>query len=97
RACSSLAALDVTSGRATGWNPHLSRDSSIEMIVLASGLVYASNGFARIGGRYRSDLAALNAATAKATRWAPNPDEHVRALAIVGDTIYAGGAFERIG
>jgi hypothetical protein len=50
-----------------------------------------------IGGQLRSYLAALDAATGLATAWNPTADNSVRALALQGPTIYAGGSFSNIG
>jgi hypothetical protein len=50
-----------------------------------------------MGGQLRTHIAALNAATGAVTSWNPNANDVVRALAVSGSTIYAGGGFARIG
>ena len=45
----------------------------------------------------RNNIAALNATTGSATDWNPNAAGTVRALAVNGTTVYAGGEFTNIG
>jgi hypothetical protein len=53
--------------------------------------------FAAIGGQARSRIAALDATTGAATAWNPNLyGYYVSALAVAGDTVYAGGGFTSI-
>ena len=51
----------------------------------------------RIGGKQRSHIGAVDATTGLATAWNPSADADVYALAPVGSTVYAGGAFTSIG
>jgi hypothetical protein len=50
-----------------------------------------------IGEGRRNHLAALSAATGRATAWNPKPDADVWALALRPGTVYAGGFFTAIG
>ncbi len=56
-----------------------------------------------LGGQARNGLAALNTITGQATNWNPGLDfspygrGHVAALAVSGQTVYAGGEFSSIG
>ena len=90
-----IAALDGTTGLATGWDP------GANFTVLALGVsgdrVYAGGDFTSIGGQPRNRLAALDTATGLATAWDPNPSSSVFALAASGDRVYVGGAFTTIG
>ena len=45
----------------------------------------------------RNNIAALDAATGAATPWNPNANSYVKALAVSGATLYAGGQFTAIG
>ncbi|MFN8179243.1 MAG: FlgD immunoglobulin-like domain containing protein [bacterium] len=93
RSC--IAALAVSSGAATAWNPIAIGD--VYALAVSGGTVYAGGAFLNIGGRARSRLAALNASTGGATLWNPSPDYAVWALAASGSSVYAGGSFTTIG
>jgi hypothetical protein len=61
--------------------------------------VYAGGAFSTIGSTptKRNYLAALNSTTGAVTSWDPNANSLVRALAVSGSTVYAGGDFSFIG
>jgi hypothetical protein len=80
-----LAALDAISGADTGWMPEWGYECYT--LLAAGGRVYAGT-FYRLYGMDASSGAIV---------WNPNPDNHVFALALDGNTIYAGGYFSVIG
>jgi hypothetical protein len=96
-----LAALDPTTGLATGWDPHC--NDWVFDIVVKDSTLYVGGYFGSIGGQNRITIAALDARTALATDWDPSPtpgdlmSPKVRALALSGNTVYAGGDFGSIG
>jgi hypothetical protein len=95
-----VAALNPASGGATGWNPIA--DGRVTSLLVADNTVYAGGFFGTISGRPRSRLAALNATTGDATAWDPaatksGASSFVNALALSGNTVFAGGAFGRLG
>ena len=94
-----LAALDAGTGAATAWNPN--PDGPVSDLAVAGDTVYAGGSFTAIGGQARNRLAALDATTGAATAWNPDPyppnSGGVFALAVSGDTVYAGGNFATIG
>ncbi len=95
-----LAALDDTTGAATAWNPN--PDTVATAVVPVGGIVYVGGGFSTIGGATRRQIAALDAVTGAATAWNPNAtllssNTAVIALAVSGNTVYAGGSFSVIG
>ena len=97
-----IAALDASTGKATGWNPNPpSVYDSIGALAVSGSTVYAGGSFTRIGGKARNALAALDATTGKATSWDPRASSpqptYVNALAVSGHTVYAGGFFTSIG
>jgi hypothetical protein len=60
--------------------------------------VYAAGGgfqgsFTTIGGQPRNNIAALDATSGLATSWNPNANGGVSALAVSGNTVYAGVSF----
>src|ERR1019366_2266097 len=101
-----LAALDTTTGRASGWNPDPNGD--VNALAISGSTIYAGGTFTSIGGQPRNQIAALDANTARATPWAANANPWVAcewcaqtfgvtALAIAGSTLYVGGYFTSIG
>jgi hypothetical protein len=101
-----IAALDATTGLATAWNPGTSINSSydappISALAVSGGIVYVAGNYDSLGGQPRNGLGAVDAATGQVTAW--NPDASggyapsVSALALSGNTVYAGGWFTSIG
>jgi hypothetical protein len=87
---------------ATSWDPNA--NGVVRALVPSDNfsIMYAGgdfNGTNSIGGANRNDIAALHANinTNNATSWDPNANAAVRALAISGSTIYAGGDFSGAG
>jgi hypothetical protein len=96
-----IAALDATTGTATGWNPNASSFGpgvTVFALAVSGGTVYAGGVFTSIGGQSRNHIAALDAVTGAATGWDPNPNGFVvSALAASGATVYAAGQFSSMG
>jgi hypothetical protein len=110
-----VAALDRRTAAATDWNPN--PNGTVNALAVRTAAtstvttVYVGGQFTTVGGQNRNNLAALNGATGEATRWNPNSNGDVSALAVTGlriddssspptssaDTIYAGGGFTRVG
>jgi hypothetical protein len=90
-----IAALDASTGSATGWNPNA--ENYVLALAVSGTTVYAGGGFTSIGGQTRNKIAALDASTGSATGWNPNAVGEVSALAVSGTTVYAGGDFTSIG
>jgi hypothetical protein len=107
QARNNIAALDATTGEATGWNPNA--NGQVAALAVSGPTVYAVGRFTSIfdaspsiGGQQRNGIVALDATTGQATAW--NPDAHggyeggpVFALAVGAGTVYAGGYFTTIG
>ena len=94
-----IAALNTTSGAATGWHPQAAGGNElVTALVVSNSTVYAGGNFTVIGGQTRHGLAALNTTSGAATSWNPNANTYwVDALAVSGSTVYAGGHFTQIG
>ena len=95
-----IAAIDAVSGSATAWNPAASISSgSVSAIAVSGTTIFVGGNFgagSTIGGQSRKFLAALDATTALATSWAPEPGSTISALAINGNTLYVVGGFTTI-
>jgi hypothetical protein len=98
-----LAAFDASSGTAIGgW--HSTPDSVVRALAVSPDetTIYAGGDFSNIGSTARSGIAAFRAVDVGGdgapTSWDPGAlNGSVFALATVGDVVYAGGAFSRIG
>ena len=87
---------------ATTWNPNA--NAEVTTLAVSGETVYVGGSFTVIGtnSQTRNRIAAIKTnatatATAEATTWNPNADATVKALAISGSTVYAGGTFASIG
>jgi len=99
---SNIAALDVSTGAATSWNPGTGTSApltsfGVSALAVSGGIVYAGGSFTAIGGVERNHIAALDASTGLATSWNPNASDFVNTLAVSGGIVYAGGTFTAIG
>jgi hypothetical protein len=94
-----LAALDASDAHVTPWDPRadVNAGRDVEALAVSGGLLYVGGGFAKLGGASRSNLAALDTATALAVGWDPQPDKGVGVIAADGNTICVGGGFSYIG
>jgi hypothetical protein len=89
-----IAAIDVSTGSATSWNPNC--NNSVYAINVSGGTVYLGGNFTQVGGQVRNYLAAVNASDAALTSWNPNADNTVQTMILNGSIIYAGGSFTTI-
>ena len=89
-----IAALDISDGTPTNFNPNAS-DGSVESLAIDGATLYAGGRFATIGGQPRNLLAALDATDGSATSFNPNASGVVvSALAVAPDgTLHVGGSF----
>ena len=77
-------------------------DGPVNALALAGGALYLGGSFSSVNGalaalkRNRRNLAAVAADTGLARDWDPDADNAVRALAVAGDTIFAGGDFATV-
>ena len=99
-----LAAVDATSGALGSWDPNVTAPDSgnpdalgVKALTVNGSIIYVGGGFTAVGGQTRSNLAAVDAATALPTAWDPTTNATVFALGASGSTVYAGGEFTSIG
>ena len=78
------------------WNPNMSY-GTVNSLAVSGTTVYAGGEFTSIGGRWRNEIAALDATTGNATAWDPNANGYVNSLLVSGTTVYATGNFTSIG
>ena len=102
-----LAAVDRVTGGLTPWNPKLGAAQLVNVLASSGPVVYVGGVFdlvnavvsaAGLSGEARRNLAAIDAMTGLATPWNPNVFQgEVKALAVAGSVVYAGGSFEQVG
>lgn len=81
-----LAAIDITTGVLTPWNPN--PDGAVSAIAVSGSAIVVGGGFATIGGESRRGIAAVDAQSGRVTAWSANVNGAVRTLALSGDTLY---------
>ena len=93
-----LAAIDLTTGLVTSWNPGVS-GASLRVSALAvspdGSTIYVGGTFSQLGGAPRANIGAVSSAGA-VTSWNPGANGEVRALETTGSMLYAGGNFTTI-
>jgi hypothetical protein len=100
-----LGAVSTTDGTLSDWNPNV--DGEVLALAVSNDAVYAGGTFsnANVGApsaASRTNLAAFTLASATpnpgtVTSWMPNANLTVRALALNGTNVYAGGDFTMLG
>ncbi|MFA7308617.1 MAG: FG-GAP-like repeat-containing protein [Patescibacteria group bacterium] len=91
-----LAALNLTTGVATSWNPNL--DNRVLSIVFdGANTLYVGGFFTTVGVTSRNRIAAIDTTTGLATAFDPNANSNLDSLALSGTTLYASGNFTTIG
>ena len=94
-----LAAIDLNTFTVTSWDPRVNfRPRSL---VVHNNQVYAGGEFSIVNEGQptqatRNRLASFDKVSGQVTSWNPNMDGHVFALALDGDTLYAGGQFSTV-
>ena len=90
------AAVDLRSGRLTSWRPRRTGISSVDALAVTAGRVYLAGEIGR-GGLGRQFVAAVDRADGRVERWNRRVNRWgVSTLAVIDDTVYAGGSFTSI-
>ena len=97
-----LAKIGVQSGQLEVWNPQ--PNGIVNALAVKGEVVYAGGQFSQFGvATARSRIAAIDSNGDVLANWAPDPlrtgsnVSAVFALAILGNTVYVGGDFDRLG
>ncbi len=99
----SVAAIELASGAVRDWNPSLSPPPPyggtivVEALAALEGTIYIGGQFGAVSGQWRPWFAAVDSVSGAATEWVPDADGVVWALHAAEHTVYAGGAFRRMG
>ena len=96
-----LAAIDTNGSLSTTWNPN--PNNGVVALAISGSTVYVGGGFTTLCtapsscnsqvAATRNRLAAIGTDGSLSITWNPNASSSVKALAISGSTVYAGGYF----
>ena len=92
-----IAAIDASTGAATSWNP--GANSTVYTVAVNGSTVYAGGVFTALGSSgttTRNCIGAIDATSGAATSWNPRANGAVYAIAVNGNTVYAGGGFSTL-
>jgi hypothetical protein len=97
-----LAAIDLNTGQATGFNPPMkgqySAFLSVDAVAVTNdGVVWAGGEFTTEGPSPHSNLAAFDATSGALTSFRRDPNGPVSALVASGPSVYVGGNFATVG
>lgn len=91
-----IAAVSITTGAATTWNPNGGiGTSNVRQLYLDGTTLYVGGQFTQMGGT-RTNLAAFDITTGLLTPWAPTANIQVNAFAVNAGIVYVGGYFTQI-
>jgi hypothetical protein len=93
---SKAAAVDTTTGAATGWDPNVT-GGYVYSLAVSGSTVYLVGDFTAVGGTTRNRAAAVDSATGTLTSWNPNLNSNVYSVVVSGSTVYLGGWFDTVG
>jgi len=93
-----LAALDLTTGQVTDWNPlpYGQVYGTIRTMARAGNTLYVGGDLQITGEQERRNLAAVDIATGTLLPWAPRPSLPVNTMVVSGGKLYVGGEFSTI-
>ncbi|OFZ82838.1 MAG: hypothetical protein A2583_01560, partial [Bdellovibrionales bacterium RIFOXYD1_FULL_53_11] len=92
-----LVAINSTTGAATAWDPN--SNGTVHTLLLDGTTLYAGGDFTALDATEstaRSRLASISTADGSINTFTANANGSVRALALDGTTLYAGGLFTQI-
>ncbi len=89
-----LAALDLTTGNATSWNPN--PNDQITSLTMFGDKLVIGGYFTTIGVKSQSYLAMVDTSTGLAASWNPNLNERVYTLFTSGNSVFVGGLFASV-
>jgi hypothetical protein len=95
-----LAAFDAKNGIVTPWDPNARAaygSPNISILRADGNSIYVGGYFQSIGEKPRNYVAELDARTAAATDWNPDPSNVVYGMALAESTVCIGGTFKSMG
>jgi hypothetical protein len=96
----SLAAIDLTTGIPSSWNPIVGDGTTPEQVYaldISNNTVYAAGSFSLIAGQTRYNLAAVDATSGNVLAWNPEANSKVWKIKVSPTLAYVVGDFDAIG
>lgn len=93
---SRIAALSIFTGLAASFDANLGQ-AIVYQIKTTADRIYVGGSFGFAGGLPRGNIAAYNKKDGSLLTWNPSVEGDVKAIRIVGNLIYIGGTFPRVG
>lgn len=92
-----VAALDLSTGTVTGWNPN--SNFYVYAMTARNDTIYIGGNFTQIGGASRYHIASVSGTSGSATSWDPHVGYpgNVLSIAVSGNSAYIGGYFDVVG
>lgn len=94
-----LASIDISTGKATSWQPIFSEDANaltINDIEINNDILYVAGLFDKIDNQKRKNLASFDLKTGQLTSWNPKVNGRIRSLAVTDSLVYVGGDFDSV-
>jgi hypothetical protein len=98
-----LAAVNLTTGLVTSWNPNLMSNivTGVNSLLIIGSNIYIGGTFTQVQNQTntpvaRNNIAAIDLTTGVATSWDPNINGTINSLTSDGLNIYAGGSFTTV-
>jgi uncharacterized repeat protein (TIGR01451 family) len=86
-----LAAIDLSSGLLTDWNPDVS--GKVNTFFIRNNTIYIGGKFWQVGLHRRDNIASINLNTGQPTSWEPSIEDEVYVIEFHNNIIYVGGVF----
>jgi hypothetical protein len=97
RTRNNAAAFSASTGEPTGWDPNASGEVDALAASADGSVIYLGGDFTKLDGETHTKIGAVSATTGNPiSTFDPGANAIVRALGLIGDTLYAGGSFSTV-
>lgn len=92
-----LAAIDISTGNLTSWDPNVSSGSVVNAIAIHGGNLYAGGTFTTVGGQTVKNLAEIDLTTGTVSSFTLTTGSSITSLNVSGNSLYIGNFAFTIG
>ena len=90
------AAIDLTTGKLTNWDPKFENGAIVYALAVAGGKLFAGGNFNNINSISRKNLASFDLSSHTLTAWKPDADLTVNMFATSSTALYVAGQFTKL-